>query len=93
MPQLSIHTVMLEELAVHSQSIWQQQFQQHINDALSNLSESDISDSSQPLSSFGSPISIDTPDIMISSDILMSSDHSSMDSSDFEVEYYQNWRH
>ena len=100
MPRLSICTVMLEELAVHSQSIWQRRFQQRINDAISDLSESDISDSSQPLSSFGSPISIDTPDIMISSDISMSSDHSSTDSSDseisitdFEVEYYQNWRH
>jgi hypothetical protein len=99
MPRLSIRTVMLEELVVHSQSIWQRRFQQRINDALSDLSESDISDSSQLLSSFGSPISIDTPDIMISSDILMSSDHSSTDSSDseisitdFEVEYYQNWR-
>ncbi|KAH9955579.1 hypothetical protein BGW80DRAFT_1466924 [Lactifluus volemus] len=62
---------MLEELAAHHQSIQQQRFQQQVTKVLSDLSE-DISDSSQP-SPFGSPISIDTPNVMISSDISMPS--------------------
>jgi hypothetical protein len=90
---------MLEELAVHHRSIQHQQFRQCVTEVLSDISETGISDSSQP-SPFGSPISIDTPDIMISSDISMhsESDHtsasliSSSDSdvsiTDFEVEYY-----
>jgi hypothetical protein len=94
---------MLEDLVAHHQSTRQQRFQQCITEMFSDVSETDVSDSSQP-SPFGSPISIDTPDIMVSSDISMhsESDHtsaasiSSSDSNvsitDFEAEYYQNWR-
>jgi hypothetical protein len=55
---------MLEDLAAHHQSTQQQRFQQHVTEILSDVSETDVSDSSQP-SLFGSPISIDTPDIMV----------------------------
>jgi hypothetical protein len=100
---------MLDELVAHHQSTQRQRFRQRINDALSDISESesDLSDSSR-ISPFSSPISIDTPDIMISSDISMrsGSDHaptitasiSTLDTdtvssiADFEVEYYHNWR-
>ena len=103
MPQLSIHTIMLKDLVTHHQSTWQQRFWQHATEILSDISETDVSDSSQP-SLFGSPISIDTPDIMVSSDISMHSESdrtsaASISSSDsdvsitnFEAEYYRNWR-
>ena len=99
MPQPSIHTAMLEELATHHRAIQQQWFWQQVTEVLSDVSE-DMSDSSQP-SPFGSLISIDMSNIMISSDISMHSelDCTSIISSDsdvsiidFEVEYYQNWR-
>jgi hypothetical protein len=94
---------MLDELSAHHHSIQRQRFQQHIADIFSDLSETNSSDySSRP--SFGSPISIDTPDIFISSDFSMhsESDHASatsistsnsdMSITDFEAEYYGNWR-
>jgi hypothetical protein len=95
---------MLDELTVHAWAIQQQQAQQHISDLFSDLSDGCVSDSSG-LSPFGSPISIDTPDILVSSDISLyapsnGSNHSasiSTDSdisiSDLEEEYYWNWRH
>ena len=102
MPRPSIRTVMLEELTAHHRSTQQQRFRQRISEVLSDLSEADLSDySSQSHLSFGSPISIDTPDIMISSDISAhsGSDHASIASigsdisiRDFEAEYYENWR-
>jgi hypothetical protein len=103
MPRLSIRTIMLEDLVAHHQSTRQQRFRQRATEMLSDVSETDVSDSSQP-SPFGSPISIDTPDIMVSSDVSMHSESdrtsaasiSSSDSdvsiTDFEAEYYRNWR-
>jgi hypothetical protein len=91
---------MLEELAAHHWSIQQQRFHQQVTEVLSNVSE-DMSDSSRP-SLVGSPISIDMPNIMISSDISMHpesdralaasiiSSDSEVSITDFEVEYYQN---
>jgi hypothetical protein len=106
MPRPSIRTVMLDELAAHHRSTQRQRFQRQISEVLSDLS--DFSDHSSHLS-FGSPISIDTPDIRISSDFSMhsTSDHgdrhntsaasisgsdSDVSVSDFEAEYYRNWR-
>jgi hypothetical protein len=107
MPQPTIRTNMLDDLAAHHRSIRQRRFRYNIAEIFSDLSESGDSDSSHfssgsPLS----PISIDTPDIHISSDISMRSlsddghDTSSIsftsDSegsiADFEVEYFFNWR-
>ena len=93
--------VMLEELTAHHRVLQRQHFQQTISELLSDLSETNSSDSSH--FSIGSPIFIDTPDILATSDISMSSmsDHitstsestgSDMSISDFEAEYYQNWQ-
>jgi hypothetical protein len=94
---------MLKELVAYYQSIQQQQFHQQVTKVLSDISK-DMSDLLWPLP-VGSPISIDMPDIMIFLDISMhpESDHTSATSiissdsevliTDFEVEYYQNWRH
>ena len=97
MPRPSIRTVMLEELTAHHRVLQRQRFQRTISELLSDLSETDSSDSSH--FSIGSPISIDTPDILATSDISMSSmsDHitstsestgSDMSISNFEAEYY-----
>jgi hypothetical protein len=101
MPRPSIRTVMLEELTAHHRSTQEHRLQQRIAEALSDISDSDLSEASALLSPL-SPISIDTPDIMISSDISMRSSHRSAASinslgsdvsiTDFETEYYQNWR-
>ena len=105
MPRLSIRTAMLDELTTHHRFTQQQRFQQQISDVLSDLSSADFSDYSSHLS-FGSPISIDTPDVMVSSDLSVPSvsDHhdtstastsasdSDMSLTDFEAEYYENWR-
>ena len=103
MPQPSIHTIILKELTAYHQSIQQQQFYQQVTKVLSGISK-DMSDSSWPLL-VGSPISIDMSNIMISSDISMHPelDHTSAASiissdskvsiTNFEIKYYQNWRH
>ena len=89
--------VMLEELTAHHRVLQRQHFQQTISELLSDLSETNSSDSSH--FSIGSPIFIDTPDILATSDISMSSmsDHitstsestgSDMSISNFEPEYY-----
>ena len=92
---------MLQELAEYHYATQKQRLQEHITSALSDISLSDSSDSISLRSDLGSPISIDTPDINISSDASMDSDNppsptssetDSMDSvSDFELEYYFNW--
>jgi hypothetical protein len=92
---------MLQELAEYHYATQRQRLQEHITSALSDISLSDSSDSISLRSDLGSPISIDTPDINISSDASMDSDNppsptssetDSMDSvSDFELEYYFNW--
>jgi hypothetical protein len=70
---------MLEELTAHARSIRQQRFEQHVSELFSDLSESDSSHFS--FSPIGSPISIDTPDILISSDVSVHSSNMSMRSS------------
>jgi hypothetical protein len=102
MPRLSIRTVMLDELAAHHRSVQEQRLRKHVAEAVSDLSDSDLSASDLSMLSLFSPISIDTPDIMISSDISMHSGHSSAASIgsavsnesvvDFELEYFHNWR-
>jgi hypothetical protein len=89
---------MLEELAQHHRIRQKQLLRQRIASALSDISSSGTSDMSEA-SDLVSSMSIDTPDIEISSDISMHSDDplptSSSDTnstfSDFEVEYYGNW--
>jgi hypothetical protein len=108
MPRLSVHTAMLDELTAHHHLIQQQCFQRHISKVLSDLSETDLSDSSHSFGSpfsFGSPISIDTPDIALSSELSAhsESDHglaastsssdSDMSITDFKIGYYKNWQH
>jgi hypothetical protein len=112
MPRLTIRTVLLDELAAHNRYIQEQCLQRQLSAALSDLSSSS-SPSSPPSPSssrfsFGSPISIDTPDVHISSDISFcsrsfsnmstSSRASSLDLdsepsfSDLEEEFYLDWR-
>jgi hypothetical protein len=105
MPRPSIRTAMLDELTAHHRSTQRQRFRQQISEVLSDLSEADFSDYSSHFS-FGSPISIDTPDIMVSSDLSMHSGSDRRDTSgtsistsdsdtsitEFEAEYYENWK-
>ena len=94
---------MLEELAEHHRTSRQQHFQQRIASALSDISSSgtSASDLMSEVSDLASLMSIDTPDVDVSSDISIhsnnplstpSSDTNSLISiSDFELEYYRNW--
>ena len=103
MPTPTIRTVMLEELTQHHRTRQRRRWQQRIASALSDISSSETSDlmSEVDESDGASLMSIDTPDIDISSDISIPSDiplptsSSDTDSlfsiSDFEVEYYVNW--
>ena len=99
---------MLDELAAHHHLTRRQHFQQRISEVLSDLSETDLSDSSHSFGSpfsFGSPISIDTPNVALSSELSAhsESDHglatstsssdSDMSITDFKISYYKNWRH
>jgi hypothetical protein len=103
MPTPTIRTVMLQELAEHHRTTQQRRFRTHAASALSDLSSSGTSDSETMslFSDLASLMSIDTPDVNISSDVSIPSDGpgSSISSSDtdssisnFEVEYYMNWR-
>jgi hypothetical protein len=106
MPTPTIRTVMLQELTEHCHTIQRRHFQQFIASALSDVSSSgtSTSDLMSEVSDLASLISIDTPDIDVSSDISMHSDNpfstsgsdSDTDSmfsiSDFKVEYYHNWK-
>jgi len=102
MPTPTIRTAMLQELREHHHTTQQHRFQNRVASALSDLSSSGTSDSTSIFSDSASLMSIDTPDIRISSDEFMhtdacasptsSSDTDSLHSiSDFEVEYYINW--
>ena len=94
---------MLNELSQHHRTSQQQRFQQRIASALSDISSSgtSASDLISEVSDLASLMSIDTPDIDVSSDMSMHSDDpfptSSSDTdslfsiADFEVEYYINW--
>lgn len=103
---------MLEDLIAHHRATQQRRLQEYVRDVLSDLSETDL-DHSDPSSrpsfgssrfSVGSPISIDTPDVHVSSDISfspqesgsqsdpMSESDSVMSIDDFQAEYYTNWR-
>ena len=96
---------MLQELTEHHRTSQQQHLQQRIASAVSDISSSgtSASDMMSEVSDLASLMSIDTPDIDVSSDISIHSDHdnplptSSSDTdsllliSDFEVEYYRNW--
>ena len=104
MPTPTIHTVMLQELTEHHQTSQQQCLQQHIASAVSDISSSETSasDSMSEVSDPVSLMSIDMPDINVSSNISIHSDNplptSSSDTDslflllDFEVEYYTNWK-
>jgi hypothetical protein len=102
-------TVMLQELTEHCCTIQQQCFQQCITSALSDVSSSvtSTSDSMSEVSEsdLASLMSINTPDINVSSDVSMHSDdtfptssaelsdtNSLVSISDFEMEYYMNWQ-
>ena len=102
MPTPTIRTVMLEELREHHLTTQQQRFRERVAAALSDVSSSGTSDSMSVVSESDadSVMSIDTPDIQISSDGILdpssstssSSDTDSLDSiSDFEINYYINW--
>ena len=103
MPTPTICTVMLQELTQHHCTSQQWHLQQRIASALSDISSSgtSASDLMSEVSDLASLMSMDTPDIDISSDISIHSDNplptsdSDTDSlfsiSDFEVEYYMNW--
>ena len=105
MPAPRIRTVMLDELKQHHHTSQQHRLRQRIASALSDISSSGTSESASDLmsevSDLASLMSIDTPDINVSSDISIPSDGplpssgSNTDSlfsiSDFEVEYYMNW--
>jgi hypothetical protein len=92
---------MLEELREHHLTTQRQRFQERVAAALSDVSSPGSSDSMSVVyeSDAGSVMSIDTPDIQISSDGYIhtddpssSSDTDSLDSiSDFEINYYINW--
>ena len=94
---------MLQELTEHHRTSLQQCLQQCIASAVSDIlsSETSASDSMSEVSDPMSLMSIDTPDIDVSSNISIHSDDplptSSSDTdslfsvSDFEVEYYTNW--
>lgn len=101
MPTPTIRTVMLQELAEHHNRSQQQRLRQRIASALSDVSSSGTSDSMSEVSDLASLMSIDTPDVDVSSDASMHSNDppasgSDTDSlysvSDFEVEYYTNWK-
>jgi hypothetical protein len=99
---------MLQELTQHHRTSQQQRIQQRITSAQSDISSSgtsasDSNHSMSEVSDLASLMSIDTPDIDVSSDISIHSDDphptsSSSDTdslisiSDFEVEYYINWK-
>jgi hypothetical protein len=80
--------------------VWIFLMQQSVMSALSDLSSSDSESNASSHFDMGSPISIDTPDIHISSDISMPSNAAlsptlsdSMDSiSDFKVLYCHSWK-
>ena len=103
MPTPTICTIMLQELTQHHRTSQQQCLQQRIASALSDISSSgtSASDLMSEVSDLASLMSIDTPDIDISSNISIHSNNplptsdSDTDSlfsiSDFEVEYYMNW--
>jgi hypothetical protein len=104
MPTPTIRTVMLQELSEHHRTTQHQRFRARVTSALSDISSSGSSELSESmsLSDLASPMSIDTPDINISSDASMPSDDpasstsssdadSSYSISDFEAEYYTNW--
>ena len=103
MPTPTIRTVMLQELTQHHRTSQQQRFHQRIASAQSDISSSgtSASDLMSEISDLASLMSIDTPDIDVSSDISIHSDDplpaSSSDTdslfsiSDFEVEYFANW--
>jgi hypothetical protein len=106
MPAPSIRTVMLQELTQHHRTSQERRLQQRIASATSDISSSGTSASDLMSevseSSLASLMSIDTPDIDVSSDISIHSDNplptsgSDTDDSlfsitDFEVEYYMNW--
>jgi hypothetical protein len=96
---------MLDELEQHHHTSQQHRLRQHITSALSDISSSGTSELASDLmsevSDLASLMSINTPDIDVSSDISIHSDGplpssgSNTDSlfsiSDFEVEYYMNW--
>jgi hypothetical protein len=105
MPTPTIRTVMLQELTQHHRTTQHQHLRQRIASALSDISSSgtSASDMMSEVSDPASLISIDTPDVEVSSDISMHSDDplatSSSDTddslfsiSDFEVEYFMNWK-
>lgn len=106
MPAPSIRTVMLQELTQHHLTSQQRRLRQRIASAMSDMSSSGTSASDLMSevseSDLVSVMSIDTPDIDISSDISIHSDdplptsgsdtdNSLFSISDFEVEYYMNW--
>jgi hypothetical protein len=93
---------MLEELREHHLTTQRQRFRRLVAAALSDVSSSGTSDSMSVVSESdaGSIMSIDTPDIQISSDGNIPTDDpssptSSFDTdsiSDFEINYYINWQ-
>jgi hypothetical protein len=95
---------MLDELEQHHRTSQQHRLRQRIASAMSDISSGtseSASDLMSEVSDLASLMSIDTPDIDVSSDISIHSDGplpssgSDTDSlfsiSDFEVEYYMNW--
>jgi hypothetical protein len=89
---------MLEELREHHHTTRRQRFRERVASAISDISSSGTSDS-MSVASAASLMSIDTPDVHISSasDGFMctsptsNSDTDSSSISDFETEYYINW--
>ena len=93
---------MLQELTEHHRTTQQRRFRRRVASALSDVSSSGTSTDSEAMS-LASRMSIDTPDINVSSDVSMPPDNlalspSSSDGtdslysiSDFEVEHYANW--
>ena len=95
---------MLQELTQHHHTSQQRRLQQHITSAVSDISSSgtSASDLMSEVSDLALLMSIDTPDIDVSSDISIHSDNplptsgsdtddSLFSISDFKVEYYMNW--
>ena len=77
MPTPTICTAMLQELAEHHHTTQQQQFQERVASLLLDVSSSGTSNSMLVASGPLSLMSINTPDIEVSSDASMSGDPAS----------------